>query len=158
MQLGITYSINKNRTGRIKLLTISLAQYFTTKPHDSKQEDAAQELLTSVMGLLNYLVETKKIEFPTCPNTGTLISGSRGGSGDGGFRLPTATTGASLSSHKEGKGIDIYDPRNKLDTLITNDPSLLVLFDLYRETPDATITWCHLTTRAPKSKARTFLI
>jgi len=84
-------------------------------------------------------------------DTGTFISGSKGGSGDGGFRLTTATTGAALSSHKEASGIDIYDEGDKLDNLLDAHPEILEKFNLYRETPSATRGWCHLTKRPPKS-------
>lgn len=140
------------------MIIITLAEYFAGKPHEKSHEQAAQILLDRVMGLLNYLVQTKGLKLSKCPNTGTYISGSKGGSGDGGFRLPTATTGTKLSSHKEATGLDAYDPENCIDDAITEDPSLLIMFDLYREDPKETKHWCHLTIRVPGSKKRTFLI
>lgn len=88
------------------------------------------------------------------PDTGTVISGSRGGHGDGGFRLQTSTTGAVLSEHREGCAIDIYDPFDMLDSWLTDE--LLEQFGLYREHPDATPGWCHLQSRPPRSGKRTF--
>jgi len=130
---------------------ISLLHYFGAKPHTQEHIDNATDLLTRVCALLARLNHTG----PICPNTGTWISGSKGGSGDGGFRLSTATTGKASSSHKEAKGIDIYDPQHELSNKITD--ALLEEFGLYREAPIATPTWCHLTTRAPRSNRRTFL-
>ena len=130
---------------------ITLAQYFQAKPHTADHEVAAYDLLKRVDSLLQTLNYTP----PNCPNTGTQISGSKGGSGDGGFRLQTATTGAALSSHKTGQGIDIYDPVNHLDAILTD--TLLAQAGLYREAPSETQGWTHLTTRSPKSGHRTFL-
>ena len=131
---------------------ITIEQYFAVKPHTDAHAASATELLLRVNHLLEHLA---RVQVPSCPNTGTQISGSKGGQGDGGFRLPTATTGAGLSSHKEAKGVDVYDPLNLLDNAITD--ALLEEFDLYREHPDSTPRWCHLTTRAPHSGHRTFL-
>jgi hypothetical protein len=130
---------------------ITIAQYFQAKPHSAAQEVAAYDLLKRVDSLLTCLNYT----VPNCPNTGTAISGSKGGSGDGGFRLDTSTTGADHSSHKEGRGVDLYDPLNKLDTLLTD--SLLTQFGLYREAAASTPFWTHLTTRSPASGHRTFI-
>lgn len=121
----------------------------------------AQHLLEAVNELLAE-AERAGINSPTCPNTGTQISGSKGGTGDGGFRLPTATTGSLLSSHKEARAVDVYDPGGKLDDWLDDfevgvgDNTKLAEYELYREAPDATTGWLHLTTREPKSKRRTF--
>jgi len=101
------------------------------------------------------------------PDTGTEISGARGGAGDGGFRLQTATTGKSNSSHKDAKGVDDYDKDDAFDKWLdqfevpmpNGQPggnSKLEEYGLYREHPSTTPTWCHLTTRAPASGRRTF--
>ena len=55
--------------------------------------------------------------------------------------------------------IDCYDFDNcpksdTLDALITD--GMLEFHGLYREHPDDTVNWCHLTDRAPKSGRRTF--
>lgn len=89
------------------------------------------------------------------PNTGTLISGSKGGAGDGGFRLTTSSTGKPGSAHKEGMAVDVADIGDKLDTWITRD--ILVKYGLYREAVKFTPGWCHLQIREPKSKNRSFL-
>lgn len=130
---------------------ITIAQYFAAKPHTPEQEELAADLLDRV----DKLCAVVAWDWPVCPNTGTSVSGSKGGSGDGGFRLTTATTGAASSSHKEARAVDVYDPRNELDELITDE--LLASEGLYREAPDSTPGWVHLTTRAPKSGRRTFI-
>lgn len=65
--------------------------------------------------------------------------------------------GATKSAHATCEAVDIRDPDNKLDQFITDNPWLLERYDLYREDPSATLGWTHLTTRAPKSKKRTFM-
>jgi len=129
---------------------ITIEQYFGGKPHDEAQSAAAADLLERVNDLLAecpFLSETD-------PDTGTQISGSRGGSGDGGFRLPLSTTGSAKSSHKEARAVDVFDPHGELDQYI--DDAMLEKHGLYREAPTATVGWCHLTTRAPHSLKRTF--
>lgn len=143
---------------------ITLEQYFQAKPHTAEHEAAAKDLLGRVNDLLAHSLEDGVFSGPTCPNTGTQISGSKGGSGDGGFRLQTSTTGASKSSHKEARAVDVYDPKNELDALLDHSDTVnggnpvLEHYGLYREAPNATPGWCHLTTRPPGSGRRTFQV
>jgi|SRR5687768_15831248 len=115
-----------------------------------ERKENARDLLERVNKLFAYLEYEPKI----CPNTGTQISGSLHGEGDGGFRLQTSKTGAAKSSHKEGQAVDVYDPYGRLDGMLNN--KILSMFELYREHPEETPGWCHLTTRAPRSGRRTF--
>lgn len=137
---------------------ISVEEYFGPK---GKHADCTQArranavaLLSRVNALLARAYDEGAYAWETDPDTGTCISGSRGGSGDGGFRLSTATTGAPGSAHKEGQGVDIFDPEGFLDEWLTDD--VLEKSGLYRESPDATPGWAHLQTRAPGSGRRTF--
>jgi len=133
---------------------ITLKEMFGEKIHSP---DATEERLTNAKELLkriDLLFDYLEYEPPVCPNTGTQISGSLHGEGDGGFRLQSSKTGAAKSSHKEGQAIDIYDPYNQLDDMLSD--KILEKFNLYREHPSATPHWCHLTTRAPRSGNRTF--
>ena len=132
---------------------ITQAQYFAGKPHTPEQDAVATEMLTRVNLLLDEAAAAG-IQIGVCPNTGTQISGSKGGSGDGGFRLTTATTGAPGSSHKEARAVDVFDPQGHLDAWL--DDQKLETYGLYREAPSATPGWTHLTTRAPRSGRRTF--
>lgn len=134
---------------------ITTEQYFQAKPHEPWHTANAIDLLRRVDVLCSEYEQDTGDKLPTCPNTGTEISGSAHGQGDGGFRLPTATTGRENSSHKEARGVDRYDPENKLDGWITD--AILERHGLYREHPDSTKGWCHLTTRAPHSGHRTFI-
>ncbi len=138
---------------------INSAEYFGLKIHTQAQDDAAVELLERVNTML---ADELGWTFPKDPDTGSAISGSRNGAGDGGFRLPTATTGSPTSSHKEAKAVDVYDPENRIDEWLDGfehgdgDNSMLAKHGLYREHPSATPGWCHLSTRAPRSGRRTF--
>ena len=140
---------------------ITAAQYFAEKWRNPEHDDAAEDLLARVNALLDQAAGDG-VDVPVCPNTGTQISGSKGGTGDGGFRLPTATTGSPQSSHKQAKAVDVYDPLDKLDEWLdqfehgVGDNTMLEKHGLYRENPAQTPTWTHLSTRAPKSGRRTF--
>ena len=140
---------------------ITLEAYFQAKPHTPEDDIAASDLLARVNELRDE-AERAGVHRQICPNTGTEISGSKGGAGDGGFRLPGATTGSPGSSHKEAKAVDAYDPGAYLDEWLdtfehgNGDNTMLEKHGLYREHPGSTPGWCHLSTRAPRSGRRTF--
>lgn len=149
---------------------ITREQYFGTKPHTWEQAEAVDALLAKVNGLLAEYREATGGTEDIDPDTGTEISGSKGGSGDGGFRLDTATTGRPGSAHKvlpaedpNGAAVDCSDQRNDFDEWLDTfeygdgDNTLLAQHGLYREHPSATPTWCHLTDRAPGSGRRTYM-
>ena len=134
-------------------MTITLKQY-VGRWHDSpdwtdERIKNAQILLGCVNLLLDDLVRSGVI-LEDNPKTASLVSGEQ----YGGFRPQACNQGAPDSSHKVGRGIDIYDPSNKLDGAI--DDLILARHGLYREHPDATLGWVHLTTRPPMSGKRTF--
>ena len=139
---------------------ITIEQYFS-KPHIDQHTINADVLLGHVNALCAE-AEADGVERCVDPDTGTEISGAKGGDGDGGFRTPGSRTGAPESSHKKAAGVDVCDPSNALDRWIdlyelpNGDNSKLKAYGLYREAPDATPGWCHLTTRAPGSGRRTF--
>jgi hypothetical protein len=132
---------------------ISREQYFGAKPHDAEHDIMADDLLVRINELLDEAFRSG-IQRRIDPDTGTEISGSKGGSGDGGFRLPTASTGSPNSSHKQAKAVDVFDPDESLEDWI--DDEILERHGLYRESPADTVGWVHLSTRAPGSGKRTF--
>jgi hypothetical protein len=132
-------------------MSITLDQYFIGRKHTAQQASNATDLLIAVNSLLAHYSIDEGVELPTNPHTGTLISGQT----EGGFRLPDCPQGAPNSSHKEAKAVDVYDPSDDLDTYLNDE--ILTRYNLYREAPTSTHGWCHLTTRAPGSKHRTFL-
>jgi len=135
---------------------ITLDEYFTNpttgevKPHSEAQDEAARDLLIRVIALCTNVMW----HWPESPNTGTCISGSKGGDGDGGFRAANSKTGGPGSRHRSARAVDVYDPGGSLNKRI--DDALLEQFGLYRESPDYTPTWCHLETGGPKSGRRTY--
>lgn len=147
---------------------ISLEDYFS-KPHTLAQRNAADELLGPVHALVSDAINAGAFQWARDPDTGCCISGARGGDGDGGFRTPASMTGAANSSHKllpaenpDGAAVDVADPGDRLDTWLDQfedgqgGNSMLEKHGLYREAPNVTKSWCHLTTRAPASGHRTF--
>ena len=138
---------------------INAAEYFgdkVTHPDCTQErQDNANELLVRVNALLARAKMETVYQDWIDEDTGTQISGAKGGYGDGGFRLQSASTGKPFSSHKQGMAVDVYDPHGKLDDWITD--GLLEEFDLYREAPTATRGWCHLSTKAPGSGHRTLV-
>ena len=109
----------------------------------------ANVLVDKVNGLMEEL-ELMGVKFPINPATGSQVSGQT----YGGFRPQSCAQGAPDSSHKQGQGVDIYDPKNEIDDAITDQ--LLIAHDLYREAPNATMGWAHISTRPPRSGNRTF--
>lgn len=142
---------------------ITITEYFGVKPHSKEQESIAADLIERRNRLREEWARATGKECPIDPDTGTEISGSRDGAGDGGFRLETATTGRPGSPHKQACGIDDYDPGNELDDWLdlfegeNGANPKLEEHGLYRERPGETPGWCHLQTRRPPSGRRTFI-
>ena len=132
---------------------ITLQDYFSDKPHPTEYNLNALTLLYRVNNLIAAFVTDTRTILQNNPATGNQISGSK--SGDGGFRLPTSTTGSSKSAHRQAKAVDIYD-HGELDKWLDENPDVLIKYDLYREASVSTPGWCHLSTRKPLSGKRTF--
>jgi hypothetical protein len=132
---------------------ITLAQYFgphATCADRTPQIDADATVLLGRVNAALAELEKRGAKCPVNPKTKSQVSGTT----FGGFRPQDCPQGRPDSSHKQGQGVDLYDPFNAIDNAIDDD--LLERHDLYREHPKSTDTWCHLTTRAPKSRRRTF--
>jgi hypothetical protein len=133
---------------------ITLSDYFAAyagHPGITAEHRASAEmLLVQVNALLVEIVAGGRADLDRNPKTGTLISGEK----NGGWRPKNCTEGTENSSHKEGKGVDIYDADGDLDAACNDD--LLARHGLYREHPAQTRGWLHLTNRAPRSGRRTF--
>ncbi len=134
------------------MLTVKdyFGKWFDHKDADMQREANAVHLIGKVNDLLHEAMDaglTLKIN----PKTQSIVAGET----LGGFRPQDAPIGAPQSAHKQGMAVDLYDPDGKLDEWVTD--ALLTKHGLYREAPSATPTWCHLTTRAPKSGRRTFM-
>jgi hypothetical protein len=133
---------------------ITVAEYFGRYADHKDVTEAvraeAEALLDRVNRLIEFLATKKMVRFQINPLTKSLISGA----GAGGFRPQGSSVGAPSSSHKEGRGVDIYDPDGDIDDAI--DDAILEQFGLFREHPAATRSWCHITTRSPRSGKRSF--
>ena len=115
-----------------------------------ERKDAADALLDKVNDLL-LEAEANGVEIHTNPHTGTCVSGQT----YGGFRPQDCSQGAPHSSHKEARAVDVYDPHGDLDRWLTD--ARLEAHGLYRESPNATEGWTHLSDKAPGSGHRTFV-
>jgi hypothetical protein len=129
---------------------ITLDQYFRDFKHTDAQRANASLLLNRVNLLISDAAKYGVI-LKTNKNTGSMISGDT----FGGFRPKSCTIGAPGSSHKEAMAVDVYDPQNALDGWL--DDIKLLKYDLYREHPEYSNGWCHLSTKSPRSGRRTFL-
>ena len=133
---------------------ILLQDYFGKWANHPDLTDARKTNAIILLDKVNLLLDEAArfdVELMINKKTGTHVSGVE----YGGFRPQCCTQGAPNSSHKEGRGVDLYDPDNRLDKWITD--KTLERHGLYREAALATPTWCHLTDRAPKSGRRSFL-
>jgi hypothetical protein len=129
---------------------ITIRDYFGSHGgYITRDVQNAKNLLAHIHPLLDAAAKAGVIP-PMNPKTGTQISGEKWG----GWRTQACPIGAPNSAHKTGEAIDIYDPENKLDAWLTDER--LEKYDLYREHPEDTLGWCHLSTRAPRSGRRTF--
>lgn len=158
---------------------MTVDEYFNGKPHSQNQRLAAEDLIAARNGLRREWEVATGMTCPVDPDTNCEIAGdSIRGNGDGGFRLPNEGS-AKYTSHKvlyiqhpDGSweeneaaaqaAVDDYDPDNSfdrwLDQFETGDGgnTKLAEYGLYREHPDDTPRWCHLTRRAPRSGRRSF--
>lgn len=132
---------------------ITLAEYFGPWEESPDATDdrhmAASAMLERVNALLSE-AESFGVALEMNPHTGSLVSGQT----YGGFRPQDCPQGASHSSHKEARAVDIYDPHGELDRWITD--LCLERHGLYREHPADTNGWSHLSDKAPGSGKRTF--
>lgn len=128
---------------------IQLSEYFLDHNHAEEHKKNAEELLRRVNALLSAFVADGGV-LNKNPYTKSYISGEK----YGGFRPQDCPIGAPKSAHKLGMAVDVYDKGNQLDSWLTD--LVLLKFDLYREAPEKTINWAHLSTKAPGSGKRTF--
>lgn len=131
-------------------MTILLSQYFNNKPHSIRHEANANLTLAQVNLCHAYAAEDGKYEYWIDPDTGTQISGSRGGTGGGGFRLMDEA-GAIHSAHKDACAIDTFDPHRIYAQWCLDNQAKLKELGLYMEDPRWTGGWVHQQIIAPRS-------
>jgi hypothetical protein len=134
---------------------ITIEQYVgvhsNSKDWTAARKKNAAELLQAVNALMAQ-AESDGVNFPVNPKTKSQISGQT----FGGFRPQNCPIGAPNSNHKEGKGIDLFDPRNEIDDWCARNQDKLAAAGIWIEHPDATNTWSHWQNVAPRSGNRMY--
>ena len=134
---------------------ITLEQY--VGPH-AKHADWTPERQANAADLLKRInpllvdAENDGVVVRRNPATTSQISGS----GLGGFRPLGTTIGAEKSTHKQGNGIDLFDPSKTFKEWCMANLDKLEKHGLWMEHPDATPTWAHLQRIPPKSGNRVY--
>ena len=136
---------------------ISIDDYYgegqwLTHPDVTEEVMASSIVLLEKVNTVLQLAIDDRVKLKINPVTGVYVSGAFHGLG--GFRPRNATQGASRSSHKEGKGIDIYDFAGDLDAWCMAHLDILKGYGLCMEHPDETPHWCHLSSR-PQPNGKT---
>lgn len=106
----------------------------------------ANDLLTRV-NRIHQLAEADGVVFQTNPATHSRISGS----GNGGFRPRDTKTGMPNSTHKDGRGLDTYDPHREFASWCIEHFTVLAEHGLHMEDARWTPSWVHLQSVPPKS-------
>lgn len=109
----------------------------------SRPRQAAAIVLCDKVNKLMTVAMTGGIVFPVNPKTNCQISGEI----YGGFRPQDCPIGAPGSSHKIGKGVDIFDIGGKFAAWCVVNKAQLATLGLYMENPKVTPGWVHLQTR-----------
>jgi hypothetical protein len=142
-------------------MTITVEQY--VGPHaDSpdwtpERQDNAAKLLAKC-AILQGRMEADGVVFHINSGTGSQVSGQT----FGGFRPQSCPQGAPKSTHKQGRGVDQFDPHGEIDAWlmarpkVDGWPDVLVELDMAIEHPDATVHWSHWQDGAPPSGHRVF--
>ena len=136
---------------------ITTAQYFRGKPHPEAHAAFAVGLLEKVNALLGAAAGAGVYGYDIDPDTDSQVSGAKGGSGDGGYRLPESTTGAKNSAHRYAKAVDVFDPKRKLASWCVLNQHEMDKLGLYMEDPRWTPVWCHFQTVPPASWRRIYV-
>jgi len=137
---------------------ITLKQYFGKFLDHEDVTDEIRSNATSLLAAcekLESLAIADGVVFLINPITKSGISGTQ----YGGFRPQSCVIGATKSSHKIGRAIDLYDPEGKIDQWCfahSEREGYLSQCGIYIEHPSKTLGWSHWTTRRPGSGNRVF--
>lgn len=134
---------------------ITAAQYFGDYAEHPDATAERRYHATGWLDVVNDLLEVAAAdgcELPENPVTGCLISGS----GNGGFRPQDCKVGMENSTHKEGRGGDIYDLSRQFASWCLAHPEELEKRGLYMEDPRWTPSWVHLQDVPPRSGLRVY--
>lgn len=134
---------------------MTLDKYFgpwRNHPDATPVRKANAERLIDAANKLIEMAKADGVKFHINQSTDSYVSGSR----LGGFRPILSSTGAVRSSHKEGLGVDIYDPHDEIDKWCMDNTDKLESCGIYLEHPDYTVGWSHWQIRRPGSGNRIF--
>ena len=129
------------------------AAYADHEDITDKVRDAAAGLLAKVNEVY-ALAAADGCEMQVNPSTNTEVSGT----GNGGFRPRDCKVGASDSTHKDGRGVDKYDPDRKFASWCLAHLRVLKERNLHMENPCWTPTWVHLQDAAPRRSGNTVYV
>lgn len=134
---------------------ITLTQY--AGPHRTHPDwTPARQLNAQTLLARSWALEAEMaaagVVFPDNPATKSGISGQT----FGGFRPQSCPIGAPNSHHKEGRGLDRYDPRGEIDAWCMANQARLERHGIWLEHPDATPGWSHWQSAAPRSGNRVY--
>ena len=135
---------------------ITLAQYVGPHAHSPDWTAPRQEaavISLAVFAELEMEMTIDGVEFLDNPATNSGVSGQT----FGGFRPQDCSQGAPGSSHKEGTGVDRYDPHEAIDDWCMSHQDRLKVHGVYIEHSSKTKGWSHWTTRAPRSGNTVFM-
>lgn len=139
------------------MIPITLEQYAGPCLHSIdftlERRSAAIDLLAAANACL-AMAEADGVVLHVNPATGCLVSGN----GHGGFREQACPVGAPLSSHKVGRGIDVFDPRRELARWSLRNMERVQAAGIHgMENPQWTPTWCHWQTLLARSGRFVFI-
>lgn len=121
-------------------------------PDWTPERQANARRLLAACAALEVEMARGGVAFPDNPKTHSGVSGST----FGGFRPQSCPQGAKTSSHKDGKGVDRYDPRGEIDAWCLAHPDRLAVHGIYIEHPSATPGWSHWSIKPPASGKQVF--
>jgi hypothetical protein len=136
---------------------ITMTQYARGRAVPTEHAANAKLLLAAVNAILYEAAEDGAYEYTPDLDTDCQISGARGGSGDGGYRLSASKTGATGSAHREGNAVDVFDPDRRLAVWCVENPDCLDKHGLWCEDFRWTPVWCHFQRVPPRSGKRIYV-
>jgi hypothetical protein len=131
-------------------VAITTIEYFGQYAGHADATPAVQQAARAMLAKVNDLYARAAedgCELPDNPATGSGVSGN----GHGGFRPQDCQVGASNSTHKDGRGVDRYDPHRQFAAWCLAHPHELTKRGLHMEDPRWTPTWVHLQDVPPHS-------
>lgn len=142
---------------------LSVEEYFgpwVDHPDATSERKFNAQNLVDACNRLEAMALEDNVAFPEHKRTLSKLSwgdiSDVSGDGYGGFRPQDCPIGAKNSSHKEGEGVDRYDPGGNIDAWCMENKDKLEACGIHIEHPSATVGWSHWTIRPPRSGSIVF--